>query len=243
MSFSSFKKEQMIFENFRKFLNEAEEKQQQYSSNDFCTEFSEACEKVYSTQRANMPQIPDAEAFETELGSSAGQGLETNEPEKIPDLGKATRAYLDSSDDRGAWPRGDQVEVVGVENVAPSDLNPTQKDIYMDNALKKAKAGADPNIDWAPWNASVLVSKDGFLLDGHHRWAATIVYNAQNPEDQKKMSIEKVMMPIKQLLKVANAYTDAIGGKRHSGAGTTMEAKLRQTIKCILKEEINKREK
>jgi hypothetical protein len=34
------------------------------------------------------------------------------------------------------------------------------------------------------------------------------------------MTIEKVMMPIKQLLKVANAYTDAIGGKRHAGGGT-----------------------
>jgi hypothetical protein len=42
-------------------------------------------------------------------------------------------------------------------------------------------------------------------------------------EDAKKMTIEKVNMPIEELLKVANAYTDAIGGTRHSGGGTTMK--------------------
>jgi hypothetical protein len=30
-------------------------------------------------------------------------------------------------------------------------------------------------------------------------------------------------MPIEQLLKVANAYTDATGGTRHKGGGTTKE--------------------
>jgi len=204
-------------ENWRKFVNE------QDTSNDFCTNFPKACQDAYGTKRASMPQIGDAAAFEKDIESPAGDGLETNEPEKIPDLGKATQAYLDSSDDAGEWPQGDQVEVKELPNINPSNLKPTQLDIYMDNALKKAKAGADPNIDWAPWNAAVLVSKDGFLLDGHHRWAATILYNSQNPDDQKLMTIQQVGMPIEQLLKVANAYTDATGGTRHSGGGTTMQ--------------------
>jgi hypothetical protein len=205
----------LIMESWRGYLQE--------QSNDFCTNFPAACKGAYGTKRANMPQIPDADAFEKELEAPPPKGLETNEPEEIPDLGAATRAYLDSSDDAGAYPEGDQVEVKEIPNVDPSDLKPTQTDIYMDNALKKAKAGADPKIDWAPWNASILVSADNYLLDGHHRWAATIIDNSQNPEDAKKMTIEKVNMPIKELLKVANAYTDAIGGKRHSGGGTTMK--------------------
>jgi len=214
--YSSFKDFQLITENWRRFINENEK-----TSNSFCANFPDACKDVLGTVRANMPQIPDAAAFEKELGSPPGQGIETNEPEQIPDLGKATRDYLSSSDDAGEYPRGDQVAVEEVKNDNPADLKPTQKDIYMDNALKKAKAGADPKINWAPWNAAVLVSEDGYLLDGHHRWAATIIYNQQHPEDAKAMTIEKVGVPIKQLLKIANAYTDAIGGKRHSGGGTS----------------------
>jgi len=207
---------QLLMENWRRFVNEAA------ASNDFCSNFPVACKGAYGTKRANMPQIGDADQFEKDIESPAGDGLETNEPPKIPDMGQATKAYLDSSDDTGEWPIGDQVEVVEIADVKPSKLKPTQLDIYMDNALKKAKAGADPNIDWAPWNASILVSKDGFLLDGHHRWAATILHNSQNPNDQKAMTIQQVNMPIEQLLKVANAYTDATGGTRHSGGGTTV---------------------
>ena len=208
----------LLMENWRRFLNE-----QNYQGNSFCDNFPSACKGAYGTKRANMPQIADAGDFETDIESPAGDGLETNEPEKIPDLGKATRAYLDSSDDQGQWPRGDQVNVEEVPNINPSELKPTQLDIYMDNAMKKAKAGADPNVNWAPWDASVLVSQDGFLLDGHHRWAATILHNAENPDDQKVMTIQQVAMPIEPLLKVANAYTDATGGTRHAGGGTTMQ--------------------
>ena len=208
----------LLMENWRAFLSE-----QNYQGNSFCKNFPDACAGAYGTARATMPQIASADAFETDIESPAGAGLETNEPEKIPDLGKATRAYLDSSDDQGQWPSGDQVKVEEVLDVSPSDLKPTQLDIYMDNAMKKAKAGADPNINWAPWDAAVLVSQDGFLLDGHHRWAATILYNAENPDDQKTMNIQQVAMPIEPLLNVANAYTDATGGTRHSGGGTTMQ--------------------
>jgi len=68
-----------------------------------------------------------------------------------------------------------------------------------------------------------LVSQNDYLLDGHHRWAATIIYNDKHPDDQQTMTIQKVGMPIQQLLKVANAYTDAAGATRHKGGGTTME--------------------
>ena len=213
----------LLMENWRRFVNEQEEvpQQSEYGSNDFCTEFPIACKGVLGTQRANMPQVPNVDAFEKDLESPPPEGLETNEPEKIPDLGQATQAYLNSSDDTGEWPAGDQVQVEEVPGVATSDLKPTQADIYMDNALGKVAAAETGK--WQPWEASVLVSQDDYLLDGHHRWAATVIYNDRHPEDQQTMTVQKVMMPIEQLLKVANAYTDAAGGARHSGGGTTME--------------------
>jgi hypothetical protein len=215
----------LLMESWKKFVNEKEEaaipQQKKYTSNSFCKEYPDACKNVLGTQRANMPQVPDVGDFETDLESPPPKGIETNEPEKIPDLGQATRAYLDSSDDAGEWPVGDQVVMEEIPGVNPMDLTPTQKDTYMDNALKKV--GAAEAGKWQPWAASVLVSKDNYLLDGHHRWAATIIYNDRHPDKQQTMTVQKVMMPIRQLLKVANAYTDAAGGARHSGGGTTME--------------------
>tara|TARA_Y100001938_G_C8067852_1_gene421330 strand:+ start:732 stop:1406 length:675 start_codon:yes stop_codon:yes gene_type:complete len=219
----------LLMEGWRGYIKEQEEQaqqdqQQQFQSNSFCKEFSKACEGAYGTKRANMPQIGDADAFETDLEAGAGEGLETNEPEKIPDLGQATRSYLDSADDNGPWPRGDQVKVEDIPDVDPSKLKPTQTDIYMDNALQKVKAGikaVKTGSGWTPWAGDVLVSADNFLLDGHHRWAATIIFNAKFPNNKQKMKIKKVGVPIEQLLKIANAYTDATGATRHKGGGTT----------------------
>jgi len=208
-------------ENWKRFIKEHEEHEEheEYKSNDFCTEFPKACSEVFGTSRKEMPQIKHNDDFESELESPPNQGLETNEPEKIPDFGKATPAYLDSSDDEGPWPEGDQVNVREI-SIDPSELKPTQKDIYISNSMKKVKnveKGVYPDF------GKILVSQDNYLLDGHHRWAATIIYNSRHPEKPKKITIQQIAMPIKQLLKVANAYNDAHGYERHSGGETTAE--------------------
>jgi hypothetical protein len=226
----------LLMENWRKYLNEVMvpeevpevapggEEERQYGSNDFCAEFPNACREAYGTQRKDMPQIASADAFEAAIEAPAHQGLETNEPEKIPELGQATRDYLKSSNQQAPYPAGDQVPVKEFPNVDPSSLKPTQKDIYIDNALKKVASGEKAEAaggGWTPWDGAVLVSKDDYLLDGHHRWAATIIYNDKHPDNVKKMTIEKVGMGIEPLLKVANAYTDATGGARAAGGETT----------------------
>ena len=197
------------------------------SSKQFVDIFPDAMEGGKGKKRAQMPQVPPKE-FEKDLESPPPDGLETNEPEDIPDLGKATQAYLNSSDDKGPWPKGDEVNVEKIPGINPMSIKPTQLDIYMDNALKKVESAEEGN--WFPWTDGILVSKDSppHILDGHHRWAATIIYNDKHDTDHK-MTINKVDMPIDVLLKVANAYTDAHPkGVRQTGGGTLTEKIIEQ---------------
>ncbi len=209
-----------------------------YTSDDFCSHYGVCQDGLGKNRETEMPQVKDSGDFSKELSDPPPGGLETNEPQDIPDIGKATPDYLDSSDDVGAYPKGDQVGTETVENIDPGKLHPTQADTYIHNALGKV-LGAEKS-PWNPWDDSVLISKDWHLLDGHHRWAATIIYNERHPNDKQTMTVQQVDVPIAQLLKIANAYTDAKGTTRPKGGGTIKEAfEPNDQIEALLKQMID----
>lgn len=76
------------------------------------------------------------------------------------------------------------------------DLHPTQGQL---NAVK-AREFAD-NMPEKALKKPVIVSKDDYILDGHHRWAALFL---KDPESKIK-SID-VDLPMKQLLAVARSF-------------------------------------
>ena len=63
----------------------------------------------------------------------------------------------------------------------------------------------------------LVVSKDNYILDGHHRWAAQIGIDAANNRlGDLHMRVSRVNIGIISLLKEAEAFT---GGKGHVSAG------------------------
>jgi hypothetical protein len=64
----------------------------------------------------------------------------------------------------------------------------------------------DPNL-----TAPIYVSNDGYVLDGHHRWAAIVAYNAKNPDKPIAMNVRVIDEPIKPLVKRSNEFADHIG--------------------------------
>ena len=61
--------------------------------------------------------------------------------------------------------------------------------------------------------APIYVSNDGYVLDGHHRWAAIVAHNAANPDKQIPMNVRVIDEPIVPLVKRSNKFAEDIGIK------------------------------
>lgn len=78
-------------------------------------------------------------------------------------------------------------------------LKATQKEILASKSWGMADAhlkGKFPDID-----EEILISSDGHILDGHHRWAALLLV-----DPHRTMRVLQIGMPIRNLLKTANDF-------------------------------------
>ena len=55
-----------------------------------------------------------------------------------------------------------------------------------------------------------IVSSDNRIIDGHHRFLTSVLI-----DPRLKVNVLKIDMPIKKLLELTLAYTDAIGNVRN----------------------------
>jgi hypothetical protein len=93
----------------------------------------------------------------------------------------------------------------------PADkLKATQKDLVgakvvgMMGTLEKDPT--HPKI-----TAPIYVSRDGHVIDGHHRWAAIVAHNAANPDKQIPMKTTVLDMDIKDAIPMANKFAEDMG--------------------------------
>lgn len=95
----------------------------------------------------------------------------------------------------------------------PADrLKATQSELVGPKVAGMSKVLADPNHPaYEKITAPIYVSNDGYVLDGHHRWAAIIAHNASNPDNQIPMKVRVIDEPIIPLVKRSNSFAEAIG--------------------------------
>jgi hypothetical protein len=97
------------------------------------------------------------------------------------------------------------------KKIDASSLKATQsqlvgpKVVGMLGALKK-----DPNHPKI--TAPIFVSKDGYILDGHHRWAAIVGLEFSQGK-KVEMNVVEVDVPIEKLVDFTNKFTEKIGIK------------------------------
>jgi hypothetical protein len=98
-----------------------------------------------------------------------------------------------------------------LQTEVPADkLKATQSELVgakvvgMMGALEK-----DPNHPKI--TAPIYVSRDGYVIDGHHRWAAIVAYNAQHPDNQIPMKTTVLDQDIKDAIPMANKFAEDMG--------------------------------
>lgn len=107
----------------------------------------------------------------------------------------------------------DDVVKVKMKSVAVGQLKPIQKQIYFDKSIKNvAKFGAKGTIDFSKSkNNYYVISSDNRIIDGHHRFLSAVLV-----DPGIKVTALEIDMPIRKLLPMTLAYTDAIGNVRNA---------------------------
>jgi hypothetical protein len=75
---------------------------------------------------------------------------------------------------------------------------------------------ADRTFD--PANAPIFISRDNYIIDGHHRWAATVGRDAEDGVlGDKRMRVIRIDAPISEVLFLANSWTRRFGIAARAG--------------------------
>ena len=119
------------------------------------------------------------------------------------------------------------LEKKGIKVSEPAAVPPDRLKATQMNLVGDKVAGMEQGLEENPQNpdltAPIYVSNDGYVLDGHHRWAAIVGYNAKHPDSPIPMNVRVIDQPIKPLVKMSNDFADHMGIEKKAakaGQGT-----------------------
>lgn len=98
---------------------------------------------------------------------------------------------------------------VSEEKVPAASLKASQSELVGAKVAAIMKKG-----NWE--KGTVYVSRDNYVIDGHHRWAAAVGADTEDGLGDLDIKVVRVDMPISEVLTVANEFTDDFGIKRKS---------------------------
>lgn len=95
------------------------------------------------------------------------------------------------------------------KKIMANKLLPTQSQIWLEKLIKNIIKFGVPTQGSPITTATIIVSKEGYILDGHHRYGQAMLTNPT-----LKLDAIFVPMDIKLLLKVGRSYGNALGNKQ-----------------------------
>lgn len=145
------------------------------------------------------PDITELKVKGTMLFGDEGMGIARKDMPQIP-----------------AEVRDKFIEDLGVdvkeEDIDPKTLKPIQKEV------SGSRSGAIymryKEADAIPDQQRILISKDGFVIDGHHTWGAAVALSFENAG--AKLPVYRIDMNAKEALDASNAWADANGYTRQA---------------------------
>jgi hypothetical protein len=106
--------------------------------------------------------------------------------------------------------------------IASDSLKATQSELVGDKVM-----GMKSVLDQGPEHpafkkitAPIYVSKDGYVVDGHHRWAAITAYNIENPDNPLPMNVMIIDKDVDEAIETSNEFASQFGVAAKSGKQT-----------------------
>jgi len=103
----------------------------------------------------------------------------------------------------------DDKVIAKIDYVPVKELIPTQSQLWLEVVIDSIIRWGLPKKGSKGLEMTIIVSREGYILDGHHRWAKAMLVN---PE--LKIKTLRVMLDINTLLKMGRSYGNAIGNKQ-----------------------------
>lgn len=161
-------------------------------TNLFCASRLSTAEYPHGIPRIKMPQ----------LGGTPAPG---SEAESYPKSG--------ANEVNGADAFAKTLQSMGInvqsESVPAASLKASQAELVGPKvAGMMAAKGYDPGKE------PIFVSRDNYVIDGHHRWAAVVGRDAEDAHlGDLSMNVRRVDAPISEILRIANKWTEKVGLK------------------------------
>ena len=99
--------------------------------------------------------------------------------------------------------------VAEIENVPVKDLRPLQSEIWLELLTDQIFRKGNPKKDPAYSETIIIISKEGYIIDGHHRYGALMLF-----DPNIKIKCLRVDLNIDELLKVGRSYGNKIGNEQ-----------------------------
>lgn len=149
------------------------------------------CHKSLGIPRIRMPQFEG-----TPVAGSDAEKLEKNDEGKV----------------NGAKAFQDFIKTQGIKitkgSVKAAHLRASQKQLIGSKIAKMTVS------DWDISSSPIFVSRDNYVIDGHHRWAAIVGRDAEDGSlGELKVNVIRIDAPIAEVLKIANKWTKKFGIK------------------------------
>ena len=183
--------------------------------------FAQRLAKMGSTKRKDMPVINNKDVKLLQKRLKAG-AIDIARPFAKNDVVDDPYPQGLKGDEAKQWVNGglakndgdpddDKVDVK-IKKVAVGKLVPIQEQIYFDKSIRNvAQFGAKGTRDFAEAKDNFyIVSEDNRIIDGHHRFLSAVLV-----DPSIKVSCLEISLPIRDLLPMTTAYSDAIGNVRN----------------------------
>lgn len=179
------------------------------------------CEKNKGIPRIKMPQV---KGKNIRPGSKAEALLKKqNEANGTPD-----NLEVDATAEFVAFLKSGGITITKGQTVDADKLKATQSELVgskVGGMIGAHKAGKyDPSKD------AIFVSQDNYVLDGHHRWAATV--GAKYVEGENlTMTVDRINLPIQELVDLTNKFLEGFGILPNAASATSKSAP--RELPCI----------